>query len=278
MLTTAIIAFREFFEAFLIVGVFLGISRKLKLHKEPEIWLASAIGVILSLLMAIGVYLFSDRAGTILSEENAEILESYLLIFSGFFIAYVVFSLHNVMSRGRGKTLMQAHQKLQEHAFDISLFGTIIFLILREGFEIALFTASVSLFSAFMQNVLGLLMGFAGATVLGVLTLAAYVKLPIGKVFKATEYMIILLGASLTQHGVTELAEIYLHVDFSDIGSLPLQFLPDHESVVGHLLKGFVGVDQEFSLARLTIMAGYVAIVYLLFMNQKKKTKVLQNT
>ena len=37
MITTAVISFREFLEVFLIVGVFLGISRKLNLKKEFEI-------------------------------------------------------------------------------------------------------------------------------------------------------------------------------------------------------------------------------------------------
>jgi hypothetical protein len=45
MLTTLIIAFREFLEAFLIVGVFFGVSKKLNLKKEGEILFATAIGV-----------------------------------------------------------------------------------------------------------------------------------------------------------------------------------------------------------------------------------------
>ena len=49
MITTAVISFREFLEAFLIVGVFLGISRKLNLKKEFEIGLAVIIGIIFSL-------------------------------------------------------------------------------------------------------------------------------------------------------------------------------------------------------------------------------------
>ena len=96
--------------------------------------------------------------------KNAELLESYLLIFSGLFIAYVVFSLHNVLRRSRRNTLTKAHQKLQQNVFDVSLFFTIIFLVLREGFEIALFTSSVSLFSAFILNFIGLILGFGVAT------------------------------------------------------------------------------------------------------------------
>ena len=270
MITTAVIAFREFLEAFLIVGVFLGISRKLNLKKETEIWFAAAIGVILSLLLSTIVYLFGDRAKNIFTETNSELLESYLMIFSGLFIAYVVFSLHSVIRKGRGTALITAHQKIQKNIFDLSLFLTIVFLVLREGLEIALFTASVSLFSAFMQNFIGLLAGFAAATALGTLTLMAYIKFPIGKIFKATEYMIILLGASLTQHGITELLEEYVHIDLSHILSFNLHFLPNTDTLIGHLIQGFFGIDQGFSFPRLMIMFLYIEIVYFLFFRKKK--------
>lgn len=271
MLTTAVIAFREFLEAFLIVGVFLGISRKLHLKKELEIGLAAAVGVLLSLLLATGTYIFGDHARVILTEKNADALESYLLIFSGLFISYVVFSLHDMLRKGRGGSVLLAHKKLQQQAFDISLFFTIVFLVLREGFEIALFTASVALFSAFMQNILGLLLGFGAATLLGLSTFFAYVRFPIGKVFKATEYMIILLGASLTQNGVTMLLETHFNIHISDIMSFRLTFLPGEDTFVGHFLQGFFGVDQGFSLVRLLIMLMYVGVVYALFLRQRKR-------
>src|SRR3990167_4716282 len=105
MITTAVISFREFLEAFLIVGVFLGISRKLNLKKEFEISLAAVIGIIFSLLLATGTYFFANQVHGILTEKNAELLEGYLMIFSGVFIAYVVFSLHDVINRSRTNTL-----------------------------------------------------------------------------------------------------------------------------------------------------------------------------
>ncbi|MCL4338684.1 FTR1 family protein [Patescibacteria group bacterium] len=275
MFTTAIIAFREFLEAFLIVGVFLGISKKLKLKREMEIVLATLFGVVLSLFLASVTYMVGDKARTVFTEENADILESYLLVFSGLFIAYVVFSLHNVVRRGRRLTLLKAHNELSQDAFDVSLFFTIVFLVLREGFETALFTASVSLFSAFSQNFIGLLLGFAGATICGLATLAAYIRFPIGKVFKVTEYMIILLGASLTQHGLTQMLAKYFHLDLSIIFSFNLQFLPGEDTFIGHLLQGFLGVDRGFSLPRLIIMFVYFAVIYTLFVRQRKKvTKV----
>jgi hypothetical protein len=70
---------------------FLGISKKLNIKREKEIVFASLIGIIISIGLPIFVFLFSQQASRILTEKNAEILESYLMIFSGFFIAYFVF-------------------------------------------------------------------------------------------------------------------------------------------------------------------------------------------
>lgn len=267
-MTTAIIAFREFLEAFLIVGVFLGISNKLSLKKGREITLAAGIGIIFSLILSVLMYSLGDRARHIFNEQNADFLESYLLIFSGLFIAYVVFSLHDVMKKGRKDMLLSAHKKLQLNTFNVSLFFTIMFLVMREGFEIALFTASTSLFSVFMDNVIGLFIGFTAAGALGIATFAAYIRFPIGKVFRVTEYMIILLGASLVQNGVTKFVETHLHLRLSDMLAMPLRFLPDKESIVGHLLKSMVGIDREFSFIKLAIMGIYIGSIYLLFIKR----------
>lgn len=271
MITTAIIAFREFLEAFLIVGVFFGISRRMGLKKEGEILLSAACGIIISLLLATLTYLFGDQARSVLSEKNADFLESYLLIFSGIFIAYVVFSLHDTLKKGRGETLVSAHRKLEKDVFDASLFFTIVFLVLREGFEVALFTASVSLFSAFTQNFIGLLAGFALASLVGVATFFAYVRFPIGKIFKFTQYAIIILGAGLIQNGITKLFETHFGISLSAIFSLPLQFLPDEDTFAGHMLQGLLGIDNEFSLVRLFIMIAYVFAVYFIFVVKRKK-------
>lgn len=270
MITTAVISFREFLEAFLIIGVFLGISKKLNLKKEFEIGLASIIGLLSSLLMATGTYFFGNQVRGILTEKNTELLEGYLMIFSGIFIAYVIFSLHEVINRSRTGTLIKLKQKLNEKVFDFSLFSMIVFLVIREGFEIALFTASTSLFSIFIQNFIGLMIGFLTATILGIMTFLAYIKFSISKIFKFTEYMIIILGAALVQNGITELLEHSFNIDLSKILSLPLDFLPHKSTVIGHMLKSFFGISREFSFSKLAIMGAYFLIIYLLFLKKKR--------
>lgn len=279
VLTTAVIAFREFLEVFLLVGVFFGISKKLQIKKEFEIGLAAAIGILLSFLLATGTYFIGDQARSLITEENMDLLEGYLLVFSGLFIAYVVLSLHKTMGEHRKKLLQDTHTKLQQEVFDTSLFLTIVFMVLREGFEIALFTASTSLFSVFLQNVLGLLVGFFLAGCIGFVTYTAFIKMPLGKVFKWTEYLILLIGAGLLQNGLTILLEEYFHLDLSKMLPLPVSFIPDEDNVFGHILHSLFGIDNEFSVVRLLSMLIYIGIVYILFLRSgNKKAKVLAKT
>ncbi|OGK11279.1 hypothetical protein A2954_06150 [Candidatus Roizmanbacteria bacterium RIFCSPLOWO2_01_FULL_37_12] len=271
MLTTLVISLREFLEVFLIIGVFLGISKKLGIKREKEIILASIIGIAISFILPISVFLLGDKARAVLSEKNAELLEGYLMIFSGFFLAYVIFSLHNFFALKRSKHIISAHQKLQQNIFDISLFLTIVFFIIREGFEIALFTATTSLFSKFMENIIGLFAGFFISSILGILTFFAYLKFPIGKVFKATEYLIVILGASFVKNGLGELFEVYYDIHLSTIVPIKLMFLPEKSSFIGHFVKNIFGLEQNFSFAKLGIMAAYILIVYLVFLKKKSQ-------
>lgn len=205
MLTTVVISFREFLEAFLIVGVFLGICKKLHLKKEFEIILATIIGITISLLLATSTYLFSNQIHKILTEENTEIFESYLLIFSGVFIIYTIFSLHSILNKAQSKIVSGARQKLNNNIFDVSLFFTVVFLVIREGFEIALFTASTAILSVFIQNFIGLIIGFILASIFSVLIFFTYIELHIKKILRITEYIIILLGTSMILRGIIKL-------------------------------------------------------------------------
>lgn len=276
MFTTLVIAFREFLEVFLIIGLFLGVSKKLNLKKELEIILAGTNGIFLSLLLITVTYIFGDYARVVLTEKNADALESYLLMFSGVFIVYVVFSLHKTMNKNHREHIAKTQKKMEQKVFDISLFLTIAFLVIREGFEIALFTASTSLFSSFLQNVLGLVIGLFCAGTIGLLTSLAYVKIPLKRVFQVTEYFIILLGASLFQTGITTFLETHFTISLSNMFSFHLQFLPSEDSFIGGFLQKFFGVDAGFSAARLCIMAMYIIIVYMVFIRQNSLIKKLK--
>jgi len=266
MISTFIISLREYLEVFLIVGVFLGISKKLGIKREKEIILSSFIGIIISIILPLLVFIFSEKAAFVLTEKNAEILESYLSIFSGFFIVYVVFSLHRFFVLHRSKDIIKSHQKLKQNIFDLSLFLTIIFFVVREGFEIALFTATASLFSKFIENFLGLIFGFFVSFIFGIFAYLGFLWFSVSRVYKITEFLIIILGASLVKNGITEILKIYFDINLKNILPIKLGFLPHQSTFLGHFLKNNFGLQQDFSLAMFFIMLSYFVLVQFIFL------------
>lgn len=270
MLAIAVIAFREFLEAFLLIGVFIGIDRKLRLGKQKEILLAVILGISLSLLLPIIVFFFASDIKSVVTEERTDIVEGYFLTFSGFFLAYVIFSLHSFMRNHRNTVLANASRKMEQNIFDISLVLTLILFIAREGFEIALLVATTSIFSVFWKNIAGLLVGFSVAAVVGLSTFFAYIKLPIKKIFSYTEYFIILIGAAMVKNGMSILLESYTHIHIEKILPLPMGFMPSDTTVLGHLLKNLFGLQQHTSIVQLIIMGVYIFIIYYFFFTRNK--------
>lgn len=252
MIPTILIVFREFLEAFLLAGIFLGMSKQLNLKKEFEILLALSIGVTASILLATAIFFFGDSARAVITEASAELLEGYLMFFSGIFIAYVVFALHRAMGKANRDAVQMAKDVLKVTAFDLSFFLLIVFLILREGFEIALFTASVSLFADFATNMMGLFIGFLGASVVGVGIYFFYTKMPIKKIFTATEYAIVALGAVFTSNGLMKMLEGQFNIEVSGILSVPVPF-----------------TEYAFSLLSPLVIIVYAYAVYHFFLRKR---------
>lgn len=269
MLTTFIIALREYLEAFLIIGVFLGISKKLKFRKEKEILLASFIGILISIILPLFAFYFSDLASKVLTKKNSEILEGYLLIFSGGFISYVIFSLHKTIHQVTDKNLIKAHSKMKDNLFDLSLFLLIVFFIVREGFEIALFTATTSLFSSFSQNLAGLILAFFTSLIFSLLIYASFLKISFSKIYKLTEWMILFLGAAMIVNGVNEILEGYFRLKISHFLPIKILFLPEKSTFIGHLLKNLFGIQRDFSLVSILIIFCYIFTIKKFFLAKK---------
>ncbi|HEX8964877.1 MAG TPA: FTR1 family protein [Patescibacteria group bacterium] len=274
MIATFILSFREFLEAFLLVGLFLGVSKKLNLGRTKEILFASGTGLLLSLILPTLVFIFGSDAQKVVTEKNADLLEGYLLTFSGIFIAYVVFSIHKMMKETSKNWANKIKTQLVEkEIFDITLFATITLFIAREGFEIALLTATTSLFTVFAQNVLGLLLGFLGGAIIGSLVYFSLLKISISRVFQITEYAIVIFGAAMMKNGISNLVANYSKIKIENIIPLHLSFLPGDNTIFGHVVKNLFGFEKEFSIASLFIMAAYIVIMYIFFLHKKPASK-----
>lgn len=261
---TLIISFREYLEVFIIIGLFLGISKKLNLKKEREIILAAAAGVIIAFLMPVGFFLLGNKLRPIFTEKNTEALEGWIMIFSSLFIAYVVVSLHRIFSHQHLAVIKRTQKKITQNVFDLPLVFFIVFSILREGLEIVVFTSSLSLISGLINNLIGLLFGFILSFFVGFLIYRAYLKISFEKMFQWTEFSIILFGGALLKNGVNELTEVFFDLDLTQLFPINLWFLPEKSTVAGDLIKNFTGLEKNFSLPMLALLIFFWLFVKIL--------------
>jgi high-affinity Fe2+/Pb2+ permease len=103
------------------VGVFLGIDSKLNLRKRRQILSAAIIGTIISIVLPVMTFYFSNLSKSVINEKNAELLEGYLMVFAGVFLAYVAISLHHYYQLIRGRKILEHHIKMKQRQFDYTL-------------------------------------------------------------------------------------------------------------------------------------------------------------
>lgn len=278
MTPLAIITFREFFEAWLIVGLFIGIAKSLNLGRGRDMLKAVLLGMVIAIIIPSVVFLAGDSLQRIWTEEKVELTEGVLMIVASLMIGIVSLYLHKFFSVKRQAVIKQATEKLQTNVFDRALFTIIVISIVREGLEIGLFALSISLVTPVKTLFLGLGVGFALASVVGIFAMLAYKRLPIKKIYAVTEIGILFVGAALFKNGISEILEVIWHIDTSKILPLPLSFMPSHESLLGHFLNTIFGIEREFSLAKLLLITLYFGAVYYFVFHRAKQKKIASAT
>lgn len=272
MATIIFITFREFFEAWLIIGLFLGLSEKLKLNRRREIISAIFIGMLIALLIPIFVFTYGGKLLSFWSESNVDALQGIIMVISSLMLGILALSLHKMIKHNHQSVIEKAKETSLEKEFDTALFVAVALNIIREGFEISLFAISLVIITKISELFIGLLIGFSIATLFGLVTMFVYEHLPIKKIFYYTEVIIMLIGAALFKNGIEKFMENILQLNISNYLPIPLHFLPNAEdSFFGHLINSLLGIDAEFSIIKLLLSAVYILVIYrLAFIKHKE--------
>lgn len=206
MITTTIITFRESLEALVVIGVLYGFNRKFKLNKESFIIKGALSGFLTGVILVLGLLYMMFRQRLAMPEDQFELLEQILLIFSGVFLIFVTLVIHPFIAKQKNKHINSVMEKEDLSGFSL---GTLsFFLVLLEAVETILFISSSSFTSSFIDNVWGLLIGFGLSIVTTILIYKTYLKVHMQKLFKITEYVLFAYGFYLIVKGGSELYHI----------------------------------------------------------------------
>jgi high-affinity iron transporter len=259
MLAALIIVFREVFEAGLIIGIVLAVTRAV----ASRGWWISA-GVLGGTLGACVVALFTGKLSDAFAGAGQELFNAAILG-----LAVVMLTWHNVWMARHGRELAAEMRAAGEAvaAGKSSLFALAVVVgvaVLREGSEVVLFLYGIlatesSGASVFLGGVIGLALGALTCA----LTYFGLLRIPGRYLFAATSLMIAFLAAGMASQSVAFLAQADV---LTALGNTvwDSSWLLSDSSILGRALHTLVGYSDRPTEMQLLAYAATLAVTFFL--------------
>jgi high-affinity iron transporter len=258
MVAAALLAFREGLEAALILGIVVGVLRRVgRREQEKMVWLGAALAGLLSLAVGLGLY----GVGIGFEGKAEEVFEGVAMLLAAGVLTWMIFWM-NRQGRAIQTGLEQEAQRAAAGGGSWAIFSLAFLAVFREGIELALFLIAAAFTASAAAVVLGGVAALAAAAVAGLLLFASTGRLNVQAFFRVTSVLLIFFAAGLVAHGVHELNEA---------GVLPaiveqvwdLNGVVDENSGMGQILKALFGYNGNPSLTEVIAYVGYWLVVLL---------------
>jgi high-affinity iron transporter len=260
VIAALIIVFREVFEAGLIVGIVLAVTRGVA-HRGLWISGGVAAGVIGSCVVAAFAGVISQAfAGTGQELFNAAVL----------CIAVAMLTWHNVWMSRHGRELAAEFRAVGEAVVAgskslVALAVVVCVAVLREGFEVVMFLYGV-LATEGATGMEVLAGGLAGLVLGGVVCAATYfgmLTIPQRYLFGVTSFMIAFLAAGMAAQAIGFLEQANVVVALDNIVWDSSWLLSDG-SIVGRILRTLIGYNDHPTAMQLAVYAATLAVMFVL--------------
>lgn len=254
MLPAFLLALREGLEAALIVGIVLGVLRKLGHNRQQgSVWQGVVAAVAVSLVAALLLY----AVGLKMEGAAEQIFEGVTMLLAAAILTWMIFWMQTQgrrINRELETGVRQAVSGMGGNKGHWALFSVAFIAVLREGIETALFLTATTFTVGGQATLLGALLGLSAAAALGYILFATTRQLNVKRFFQVTSVLLILFAAGLVAHSIHE---------FNEVGWIPAVVehlwdtngLLDENSGLGLILKALFGYNGNPSL---TEVLGYV--------------------
>ena len=259
MLGTAIIVFREVFEAALIIGIAAAATREVR---GRGLWVGGGVllGVLGACIIAVCAGAIADMAqGTGQERFNAGVLIAAVLMLGW----------HNIWMARHGREMAAEMNQVGRavKSGDRSLFALMLVVtlaVLREGSEVVLFLYGIAIGGSqplfmFAGGVIGLATGGA----LGLVLYAGLLRIPMRHFFTVTSWLILLLAAGLAAQAAHFLIAADLLPAFGDM-VWDTSAILDTQSLLGQALHTLVGYDPQPAGLQLVFYVATLLVIGLL--------------
>ncbi|MFZ2618739.1 MAG: FTR1 family protein [Anaerolineae bacterium] len=254
MLPAFLLALREGLEAALIVGIVLGVLRKLGHNRQQvSVWQGAVAAIAVSLVAALLLY----AVGLKMEGAAEQIFEGVTMLLAAAILTWMIFWMQTQgrrINRELETGVRQAVSGMGGNKGHWALFSVAFIAVLREGIETALFLTATTFTAGGQATLLGALLGLSAAAALGYILFATTRQLNVKRFFQVTSVLLILFAAGLVAHSIHE---------FNEVGWIPAVVehlwdtngLLDENSGLGLIIKALFGYNGNPSL---TEVLGYV--------------------
>lgn len=240
MLASALILFREIFEAALIVGIVMAGTKGVAGRGRWVLY-----GILSGLAGSSLVAAFAQTIGGVAAGMGQEFFNAGVL-----FLAVFMLGWHNVWMSRHGREIARQMTAVG-HAVSLGARPLYVLAVvvglatLREGSEVVLFLYGIALSgSAAADMLVGSLGGIAGGFAIGFALYFGLLRIPTKHLFTVTSWMILFLAAGLASQGAHYLVQA---------GALPAlgqavwdtSHLLSERSVIGQLLHTLIGYSAR---------------------------------
>ena len=258
MLAAVLITLREGLEAALIVGIVLGVLRKLGYaDRSRPVW----AGVLVAVVVSIAIGLALNALGVTLEGRGEEIFEGVAMLLAAGVLTWMIFWMQR-QGRHIQEELERDVRQATVTGSGWALFSLAFVAVVREGIETVLFLTAAAFSATPAQTLVGGALGLIVAVVLGWLMFAAGKRLDVRVFFRVTSILLIFFAAGLVAHGVHELQEAALLPTFVE-HLWDVNHILDERGTLGTFLKALFGYNGDPSLIEVFSYLGYSFAIYL---------------
>ena len=268
MFSNFLIGLREGLEASLVVGILVAYLVKTgRTGRLVPLW----VGVALAALASLGFAAVLHFTANELSDRAEEIFAGVMSIIAVAFVTWMVFWM-----RSTSRTMKtELHGKLDAAAEmgSVAIAVMAMVAVAREGLETALFLwTNEKAMGAASHPAVGGLLGIGAAIVLGYLIYRRAIAIDLGKFFKVTGALLIVIAAGVLAAGVHELQEAAI-IGGEDAVALDISSWYSADAWYGSLIRGIFNFTPTLTVLQVLVWFAYLVPVMVLFFRPGRQTR-----
>lgn len=264
--SNALIGLREGLEAALVVVILLAfLTRTGRTWGVRHVW--AGVGVAVALSVALGAVLtYGTRQ---LSSETQELVGGTASIIAVGFVTAMVFWMRSASRTISGELKGRLDRALDLGPLAVALVGFLA--VGREGLETAIFFYATAQAAGAGNNLplLGWLVGFAGAIVLGILLYRGALRIDLGRFFRWTGVALVLVAGGILAYGIHDLQEAGV-LPGQDTLAFDVSGVLDPGTWYAALLKGTLNITPRTTVLQAVAWTLYVATVLFFFVRPSR--------